>query len=235
MVGGIVTEFRGGGAGSTNLTNTEIGSPTISVQSTGNPLPAPIVIGTGGRIPPMNVIEDDAAGSVETGGVFDPASDGIDFYESLEAMRVQINNAVAVGPTSSFAEIPVLSDDGANASIRTTRGGIVVRATDFNPERVFLGDAILTPPTVNVGDHFSGPIVGVMDYSFGNFKLNITQAVTGVSGGLARETTTIPTATQLAIATFNVENLDPGDPPAKFAALASLIVNNLRSPDLIAR
>jgi hypothetical protein len=31
--------------------------------------------------------------------VFDPASDGIDFYESLEAMLVQMNNAVAVGPT----------------------------------------------------------------------------------------------------------------------------------------
>src|SRR5205085_5956614 len=97
--------------GSTNLTNTEIGSPTVSVQSTGNSLPAPIVIGTGGRIPPGTVIEDDVSGSVETSGVFDPASDGIDFYESLEAMRVQINNAVAVGPTSSFAEIPVVSDD----------------------------------------------------------------------------------------------------------------------------
>jgi predicted extracellular nuclease len=234
LVGGTVSEFRSGGAGSTNLTNTEIGSPTISIQSTGNSLPAPVVIGTGGRIPPMNVIEDDASGSVETGGVFDPASDGIDFYESLEAMRVQINNAVAVGPTSTFAEIPVLSDNGANASIRTTRGGIVVRPTDFNPERVFLGDAILTPPTVNVGDHFSGPIVGVLDYSFGNFKLNITQAVTGVSAGLARETTTLPTATQLAVATFNVENLDPADGAAKFTALANLIVNNLRSPDLVA-
>ena len=34
--------------------------------------------------------------------------------------------------------------------------------------------------------------------------------------------------------TFNVENLDPTDPPAKFAALAGLIVTNLRSPDLLA-
>ncbi|MFZ1218681.1 MAG: lamin tail domain-containing protein, partial [Chthoniobacterales bacterium] len=234
LVGGTVSEFRAGGAGSTNLTITEIGSPTISVQSTGNPLPAPTVIGTGGHIPPTTVIEDDASGSVETSGVFDPASDGIDFYESLEAMRVQINNAVAVGPTSSFAEIPVLSDDGANASIRTTRGGIVVRATDFNPERVLLADGVFAVPTVHVGDHFSGPIVGVLDYTFGNFKLKITQFVTAVPAGLAQETTAIPTATQLAIATFNVENLDPGDPPAKFAALASLIVNNLRSPDLIA-
>jgi predicted extracellular nuclease len=232
-VGGTVAEFRAGGSGSTSLTNTEISSPSIVVQSTSNPLPAPVVIGIGGRIPPMTVIEDDAAGSVETSGVFDPATDGIDFYESLEGMRVQINNPVAVGPTSGFGEIPVLSDDGANASIRTTRGGIVVRATDFNPERVFLDDVILATPVVNVGDHFSGPVIGVMDYSFGNFKLQITQSLTPVPGGLTKETTSVQAPNQIAVATFNVENLDPTDSPTKFAALASLIVNNLKSPDII--
>ncbi|PYJ08196.1 MAG: hypothetical protein DMF06_13450 [Verrucomicrobia bacterium] len=234
LVGGTVAEFRSGGASSTNLTTTEISSPTISVQSTGNPLPPPIIIGTGGRIPPTTVIDDDATGSVETSGTFDAATDGIDFYESLEGMRVQINNPVAVGPLNSFGEIPVLSDNGVNTSIRTTRGGIVVRSNDFNPERVFLDDAIAATPTVSVGDHFSGPAVGVLDYTAGNFKLHITQALTAVSGGLAREITAVPTATQLAVATFNVENLDPGDPPSKFTALASLIVNNLRSPDIIA-
>ena len=231
-VSGTVAEFRPGGSGTTNLTSTEISSPTVAVQSTGNPLPPPIVVGVGGRVPPATIIEDDAAGSVETSGVFDPASDGIDFYESLEAMRVQINDAVVVGPRSAVGEIPVLSDDGANSSVRTARGGIVVQATDFNPERILLDDLILATPVVNVGDHFSG-VVGVMDYSFGNFKLNITQSLTAVSAGLTREITAIPTASQLAIATFNVENLDPGDPPSKFAALASLIVNNLRSPDLV--
>jgi uncharacterized protein len=38
----------------------------------------------------------------------------------------------------------------------------------------------------------------------------------------------------LATASFNVENLDPGDSPEKFAALARLIVDNMRAPDLIA-
>src|SRR5205085_6951329 len=89
LVSGNVTEFRAGGVSSTNLTVTEIGSPTIAVVSSGNPLPPPIVIGTGGRIPPSMIIEDDASGSVETTGVFDPDFDGIDFYESLEGMRVQ--------------------------------------------------------------------------------------------------------------------------------------------------
>ena len=41
-------------------------------------------------------------------------------------------------------------------------------------------------------------------------------------------------AGELAIATFNVENLSAVDPPAKFARLAGLIVNNLRAPDIVA-
>ena len=72
------------------------------------------MIGNGGRVPPTQVIEDDATGSVETSGVFDPANDGIDLYESLEAMRVQVNSPITVGPTSDFGEIPVVVDGGAN-------------------------------------------------------------------------------------------------------------------------
>ncbi len=235
LVSGTISEFRAGGSsGLTNLTTTEIsGSPTVAIQSTGNPLPPPIVIGTGGRIPPSTIIEDDASGDVETGGVFDPASDGIDFYESLEAMRVQVNNPVVVGPSVSFGEIPVVGDDGANASVRTTRGGVVIRSSDFNPERIILDDTILSTPSVNVGDHFSGPAIGVMDYSFGNFKLNITSPISAVSGGLAQEITNTPNSNQLTIATFNVENLDPGDGATKFNTIASEVVNNLKSPDLI--
>jgi hypothetical protein len=51
------------------------------------------------------VIEDDASGDVETSGVFDPASDGIDFYESLEGMLVRVNDVVAVGPRATSAAI----------------------------------------------------------------------------------------------------------------------------------
>jgi len=233
-VTGTVSEFRPGGSGSDNLTITELTSPSITVTSSGNPLPAPILIGVGGRVPPSMVIEDDAMGDVETSGVFDPATDGIDFYESLEAMRVQVNNAVVTGPSASFGEIPVLSDDGLNASVRTTRGGVVVRSNDFNPERIFLDDGIASTPTVVVGDHFTGPIVGVMDYSFGNFKLQVTSSPTVVPGGLSQEVTALPTANQLAVATFNVENLDPNDPAQKFTDLAGVIINNLKSPDLIA-
>ena len=41
------------------------------------------------------------------------------------------------------------------------------------------------------------------------------------------------TARSLTVATFNVENLDPGDGAARFAALANAIANNLNAPDII--
>jgi predicted extracellular nuclease len=231
QVTGTVSEFR---PAAVNLSTTELVAPSVGVISTGNSLPAPIVIGSGGRVPPNKVIEDDATGSVDTSGVFDPASDGIDFYESLEGMRVQVNTPVAVGPRSGFGEIPVVGDNGANAGVRTNRGGVVISADDFNPERIILDDVVLATPSANVGDHFEEPAVGVLDYSFANFKLQITEALTRDDEGLVREVTRAPRDQEIAVATYNVENLDPLDGAAVFARHADYIVNHLRSPDLIA-
>jgi predicted extracellular nuclease len=232
-VSGRAIEFRPGGSSSTNLTTTEIDRvSSIQIVSGGNTLPAPTVLGSGGRIPPAEIIEDDASGSVETSGVFDPAQDGIDFYESVEGMRVQVNDAVAVGPRNAFGEIPVVGDDGVHAAVDTVRGGVVIAPTDFNPERIQLDDTLLPTPVVNVADGFTTPVVGVMDYSFGNFKLNVTVPLTRVDGGLEQEVTRTPRDQEIVVGTYNVENLDPGD--ATFARHADLIVNHLRSPDLIA-
>jgi predicted extracellular nuclease len=234
-VNGSVTEFRVAGS-ATNLTTTEIGSPTVVVVSSGNPLPLPVVLGIGGRMPPTQVIEDDATGNVETSGVFDPDTDGIDFYESLEAMRLQVNNPVASGPSNSFNEISVLPDDGAWASPRTPRGGIIVQANDFNPERIIIDDALpgITIPNVNVGDHFS-TCIGVLDYSFGNFMLELTQSPSATAGGIAREVTTPQGPNEIAVSNFNVENLSPldGITSTKVISLASEIVDNLKAPDLL--
>ncbi|MDT3397741.1 lamin tail domain-containing protein [Streptomyces sp. B1866] len=231
-VSGTVSEFRpGGSGGTTNLTTTEITSPTVGVVAHNAPLPAPTVVGSGGRVPPSAVIEDDATGDVETSGTFDPAADGLDFWESMEGMRVEIDNAAVVGPRSSFGEIPVVPP---GSTTRTTRGGIVLQANDANPERVLLDDVLAATPAVNVGDTLSGATAGVLDYSFGNAKLLVTASPTAAGGGIAPETTATPSAGQLAVATFNVENLDPGDPQSQFDGLAGQIVSRLRSPDLVA-
>jgi predicted extracellular nuclease len=237
-----VQEFRpGGAAGTGNLTTTELSTSAanVTVLSHGNPLPTPVTIGQDGRVPPTTVIEDDAAGDVETSGTFDPTSDGIDFYESLEGMLVQVADPAVVGPTNRFGEVVVLANNGVGAAPRTNRAGILLRPDDPNPERIVLDDEILklqgaTMPMASVGDRFAGTVTGVMDYSFGNFFVELTSPPTLAAGGLARESTDAPAANQLSVATFNVENLDPGDGAAKFDALAQIVVNNLRSPDLIA-
>jgi uncharacterized protein len=231
VVSGQVSEFRPGNT-ATNLTTTEIVSPTVTVSSSGNPLPAATRIGTD-RTPPRATIEDDATGDVETSGTFDPAADGIDFYESLEGMRLELADAVAVGPTNSFGEIPVLARDGARAGVRTARGGIVARRHDFNPERIMLDDSLAETPAVSVGDHFADTVTGVLDYSFGNYKLQVTAPPVAVDDGPGRETTRAAGPGELSVATFNVENLAATNAQAKFDALAGLIVGNLRSPDLI--
>jgi predicted extracellular nuclease len=229
-VGGTVSEYRSGGAGSDSLTTTEITGPTVTVVAGGVTPPAATPVGPGGRVPPSSVIEDDATGDVENSGVFDPAGDGIDFWESMEGMRVEIDDAAVVGPRNKYGEIPVVPQ---GSTIRTNRGGIVMRSADANPERVLLDDVLASTPTVNVGDTLSGATTGVLDYSFGNFKLLNTKAPSVTDGGLQRETTQTPAADELSAATFNVENLDPTDAQSKFDGLAGQIVHNLKSPDLI--
>ena len=229
-----VQEFRPGGASSANLTTTELASPAVTVVSQGNALPAPTVVGIGGRVPPSMVIEDDASsGDVETSGTFDPQTDGLDFWESLEGMRVELNDAVAVGPTSSFGETQVVGDDGANAGLRTERGGLLAQPDDFNPERLVVDDQLASLPSMNVGDHYTDAVVGVLDYNFGNFFVHATQPVGALHDGVTPEATATQATDELAVGTFNVENLAPGNPQAKFDRLAGLIVHNLQAPDIL--
>ena len=229
-----VQEFRAGGASSTNLTTTELATPSITVLSTGNLVPQATTVGTGGRVPPNQIIEDDATGDVETSGVFDPSNDGLDFWESLEGMRVQLNDPVAVGPTNAFGETQVVGDDGANAGLHTARGGLLLRPTDANPERVVADDVLVPLPAMNVGDHYDAPLVGVLDYNFGNFFLEVTSAGVGaIHDGVTPESTTAAGLNQVSVGTFNFENLDPTDPQSKFDRLAGILVNNLKSPDIV--
>ena len=167
VVTATVNEYYPGGAGSGNLSTTELTEPTIQIMSHGNAVPAPAAIGLGGRVPPDMVIEDDATGDVETSGVFDPQSDGIDYYESLEGMLVRVDNAQVVGPSNAFGEVPVVADGGASASLLSARGGLVIRVGDYNPERVILDDTLIPMPYLAVGDRISY-VLGVMDYSDGN-------------------------------------------------------------------
>src|SRR6185436_7697852 len=184
-------------SGACNLTVTEIAASNVTAASGlfANTTVAPIVIGTGGRIAPNTIIDNDTAGSVEVSArtAYDPVQDGIDFYESLEGMLVQVNNARVVGPTNRFGEIWVVGDNGSNASGANMRGGLTLIETggsvDFNPERIQVDVSLLTSvyPQVNVGD--SAPlVVGVLSYDFGNFRVFPASLPQFASSALARTT-----------------------------------------------
>jgi len=230
-VAGTVNEFQG--SSTNNLTITEIDSPTITVLTSGNALPAATIIGTGGRLAPTQVIDDDNF------QVFDPAHDAADFYESLEGMRVTVKDAQAVGPTDGNSTW-VVSDNGANATGMNAAGGITISAGDPNPERIQLyWDDGVSPanvkPDAAVGDHL-GDVTGIMTYFGGDYEL-IPTAIGSTGSGpiiLPRETTTLHgDIDHLTVGALNVENLDPTDAQAKFNALAGNIVNNLGAPDIV--
>ena len=233
-VRGRVVEFHPDGAAGDGLAFTELSGVTVSMLSAANPLPQPVVIGAAGRQAPTMDIDDDAFAS------FDPETDGIDFYESLEGMLVAIDDAVVVGATNNFGETWVLADGGANATSRSAHGGARLTANDTNPERIQIDDYLVDGEALaDVGDSFPGRITGVLHYNFDNFRVYNTAALPPlVDGGLEPETTSLPHhplhhwLRQVRIATINVENLFAADP--RVADHARAIVERLDSPAIIA-
>ncbi|AFZ44988.1 Endonuclease/exonuclease/phosphatase [Halothece sp. PCC 7418] len=251
-VEGEISEFFPGGADTGNLSTTQIFNVSnITELSTGNDLPDATVIGEAGRTPPTENIEDDDFSQ------FQPDSDGIDFFESLEGMRVTAADAVAVGPTNRFGEIFTVVDGGENATGISDRGTLNISPDDFNPEKVQIdfNEALLANfefPQVNVGSQL-GDVTGVISYDFGNFQIHPTQEFNATDSDLEPETTEIEAGgEQFTIATYNVLNLDPkvedvalvddqdsdevdddvGE--GQFDAIAQQITNNLNTPDIIA-
>jgi CSLREA domain-containing protein len=214
------------------LTVTRLINPTVTRISAGNALPPSTVIGRGGRVPPGQVIDDDAL------AVFDPASDGLDFYESLEAMRVQIDAPRVVGATTGD-RLWIVADDGADAAPRTARGGVLAQADDANPEVIQL-DARLYPagaawPVVDAGAVFTAPVTGVLDYLDAAYSVHVTAPLASdVSGQVAQESTSLAgDAFYLTVGALNVAALAGADAPAAFATPAAHIVASLGSPDVL--
>jgi predicted extracellular nuclease len=230
-VNGIVKEFR--------YTEDDLGITEIVADN--NPAPnlsisakvAPTIIGATGRIPPNSIIEDDAVGEIngQNNNTFDPEFDGLDFYESLEGMLVQINAPLIVGLPDRFGVMPMVDETGLEAATLSNHGGIVLSKGDFNPERIFVKFAS-RPPTINMGDRFDGPIVGVLTYRDANYRIEAGNAPNIIHNPLGKEITRTARPDELVVATFNVENLNPMS--NKFSGLAHEIVDNLHSPDILA-
>jgi predicted extracellular nuclease len=171
------------------------------------------------------------SGSIN-GLTLEPTKYALDYYESLEGMNVQVADARVVTATDPYTELWVTVKPQEHAN---RRGGSVYGAyTSQNTGRLQIQSLGATAdfPAANVGDELTGTTAGPLDYnSYGGYTLVANQLGTLEKGGLERETTQKQSRGELAVATYNVENLDPGD--ASFADHASAIVNNLQSPDIV--
>jgi len=192
-------------------------------------LPAPLVIGVD-IFPPTEIIDNDALTT------FDPLEDGIDFWESVELMRIAVPNAKVIGP-QEYGEIPVIAANSKNTQFNVL-GGVNITANDYNPERIL----VLTGNEnydAKSGDYYTDDIVGVMGFGFGNFKLWTEEStlppITHIEKPIV-VTDIEPTEDELTVAAYNVENFSTNTentPDEKVAKIAKSFVENMKSPDII--
>ena len=237
QVSGTVTEFRGGGDTQRPYADGDHGADHPAALR-GEPAAHDDRHRRGGRVPPASVIDDDAAGDVETDRHLRPG----DRWDRL--LRVARGDARPVkepsssGPRNAFGEIWVLADNGAGQSVRTTAAASSSSETDFNPERIQIDDTLPPPspdtPFVTSGRRSQAPSSASSTIASATSTSSPRPYRLRWPAAITREVTQAAVASnELAVATFNVENLDPGDPDSKFQQLADLIVDNLQSPDLI--
>jgi len=234
-VAGKVEEFYPGGADTGNLSTTEITTPRVEVLERGVALPAAVRLGDGGRrLPRKSICDDAVAGDVEDPGTpFDPADDAIDCFESLEGMRVVIEDALVVGPTSEHHEVWVIADGGSGIEHRSARGGILLRPDDVRPERVQIQFERGAVPVLAVGARIAR-LEGVVAYAFGSYEVRVDAVPAVVAGELDPEATRLRSTDEgLTLATYNVLNLHPGS-GARIARIARQIVDGLAAPDIVA-
>jgi predicted extracellular nuclease len=230
---GTVREFYPDAPATSNYQSlTELSSAQWTVGSHGNALPAPTVLNPdtvpvayapapGGNIEPLTL---------------EPSKYALDFWESHESEVVSVTDARVVGPSNSFNELYVTTKPDQHKSVR---GGSVYLGYDKLNSGVLKVSSLIPfdqrPfPKLNVGDALTGITSGPVEYSnFGGYTLFASVLGTEKDNGLQAESTRKQRSGELAVATYNVENLAPGDPQAKYDRLGEAIVTHLATPDIV--
>jgi predicted extracellular nuclease len=245
QVSGTVIEFRSSSNPHQGFI-TEITSPTVTLLSAGNALPAPIEI---------------------TAALANPAGP-VEALERLEAMRVSIASAVSTGPGEGFIdENDALSTANgvfwavvegvdrpfreAGVGVRDVTPGIPVNTPRFdtNPERIRVqstGQVGAPVIAVDAGATVTG-LVGVLDYGFGTYNLlPDPSAPVVVTGGAVPSAVAEATVREITIAGFNLlrfyDDVDDagGDVPLTALAFerrlrktANAICEYVKLPDIL--
>ncbi|PFA24748.1 endonuclease [Bacillus cereus] len=231
QVDGEVEEFIGPGYAEkfeTDLPITEIKASRAVVKEKNQQLPPAVVLGENGIKIPDQIIDNDAF------GVFDPNEDAIDFYESLEGMRVRMQTPKIIAPQKN-GNLYVTVENGSDKVV-TKYGTPLLDENQFNPERLSL--KVSRDYVAKVGDQFTGDITGVVGYDYGAYRISpVTELPSITDGGFKQVGANIqPRLGKLTVATYNIENFSANKKETsdeKVKSLAYSIKYNLKMPDII--
>ncbi|MEK4128685.1 DUF6359 domain-containing protein [Solibacillus sp. FSL W8-0474] len=212
--------------GNTRLKDTQISATTIT--KTGNTvMPEPLVIGED-LFPPNKIIDNDSF------AIFDPQEDGIDFWESIEYMRVSFPDARVIGPIYNN-DSPIVVPSTTNNTFNVN-GGLNIAADDYNPEKIMLEG--VAGKNYESGDRFNESLIGFVENFSDGYRLNTNKVFPEVTkANIQQEVTHLePVTEKLNVAAYNIENFSNNNdntPDEKVRKIASSFVHNMKSPDII--
>ncbi|MBR8740934.1 endonuclease/exonuclease/phosphatase family protein, partial [Nocardiopsis sp. MG754419] len=229
LAAGRVSEYRPQ-AGAQSIT--QLDQARWTTLSRDNDLPEAVVLKED-TLPTTYAPEPD--GDI-TGLELEPDTYTLDFWAAHEHMLVRVEDAPVVAPTDGYDALWVTTRPEENP---TANGGTHYGSYDDpNSGRVkieSLLDREVRPfPEANVGDTLVGVTEGPVYYSrFGGYLVRATTLGEHVSGDLERRPVRATERHEIAVATYNVENLGGADAQEDFDALAEGFVDYLGTPDIV--
>ncbi|MEU6645135.1 endonuclease/exonuclease/phosphatase family protein [Saccharomonospora sp. NPDC046836] len=228
-VAGTVAEYR---PSSGYQTTTQLTGATWTTSSRGNELPEAVVI-TEDTVPGEFVAQP--GGSIEALPL-QPEKYSLDFWEAHEGELVSVADVRTVSRSTDYNEVFVTTKPNERPSVR---GGAMYLGYDQTNTGIVKIESLIPfsqrPfPQANVGDVLTGITSGPVEYDqFGGYTVMASVLGEVKDNGLKREVTRKQWGGELAVATYNVENLSALDEQAKFDELAGGIVDHLASPDVV--
>ena len=167
---------------------------------------------------------------------YNPETEALDYWESLEGMLVEVTKPKVTGPQYK-GDIYVLPGDYKGQKLNNI-GGVNLRPGVQNTEvlPVTVGNKFVA----KAKDYFNDNISGVVTYRNKTYKIDPNTVPTLQDGGLKREVSKIyPAEDKLTIASYNIENFSANNnghdetPEEKVDKIANSFIKEVHSPDII--
>ena len=167
---------------------------------------------------------------------YNPETEALDYWESLEGMLVEVTKPKVTGPQYK-GDIYVLPGDYKGQKLNNI-GGVNLRPGVQNTEvlPVTVGNKFVA----KAKDYFNENISGVVTYKNKTYKIDPNSVPKLQDGGLKREVSKIyPAEDKLTIASYNIENFSANNsghdetPEEKVDKIANSFINEVHSPDII--